>query len=310
MSISRRTFLGSTALAGTVGGAFAADGKVSMPTRILGKTGARVSILAYGCGSSFWQYGTFDQALATLTRALDLGVTYIDTAVAYGDGQSEKIVGALMKTRRKQVWLATKIKDRGYDDVMRMLDQSLKRLNTDQVDLLHIHGLEGPDDLAAVESAHGALKAFYKIRDEKKARFIGITSHKDPAVLKTALERHDFDCTQMSINPALRGTEGESSFESLALPVAVRKNMGIVAMKVFAQARYKAPADQLIRYALSLPVNAATVGMPTGKVLEENTRIAKTFRPMPDSEMKKLGDEFSAAHKASLDLFFSTHVDA
>lgn len=313
MSISRRTFLGTTALAGTVGDislAPAADEKAGMPARILGKTGARVSILAYGCGSSFVQYGTFEEALATLTRALDLGVSYIDTAVAYGDGKSEKIVGALMKTRRKEVWLATKIRERGYDGVMRVLDESLARLETDQVDLLHIHGLEGADDLAAIEAPNGALNAFYRIRDEQKARFIGITSHSDPAVLKTALERHDFDCAQMSINPALRGTERESSFESLALPVALRKNMGVIAMKVFAQARYRAPAVPLMRYALSLPVNTATVGMPTQKVLEENALIAKGFRPMPDSEMKKLADDLGAVHKADLDRFFRQHVDA
>lgn len=301
MSISRRALLGTAVLAGEKGG---------MPTRILGKTGARVSILAYGCGSSFVQYGTFDEALATLTRALDLGVSYIDTAVAYGEGRSEKIVGTLMKTRRKEVWLATKIRNRGYDGVMRVLDESLERLQTDRVDLLHIHGLERSDDLAAIEKPDGALKAFYRIRDEKKARFIGITSHRDPAALKTALERHDFDCVQMSINPALRGADGESSFESLALPVAVRKNMGIVAMKVFAQARYKAPAAQLIRYALSLPLNAAAVGMPNQKDLEENTRIAKAFTPMPDSERKKLAADLSAAHKAGLDRFFRRHVDA
>ena len=306
MSISRRTFLGTTAA--TL--APAQDQTTAMPSRILGRTGARVSILAYGCGASFAEYGAFEQALATLARALDLGISYIDTAAAYGDGQSEKIAGALMKTRRKEVWLATKIRPRGYDEIMRLLDASLARLQTDHVDLLHIHDLQGTDDLAAIEAPHGALKAFYRIRDEKKARFIGITSHKDAAALKTALERHDFDCTQMSLNPALRGAEGEDSFESLALPVAVRKNMGVIAMKVLAQSRYKAPVAQLMRYALSLPVSCAAVGMPAPKVLEEDVGIAKAFRPMPDSEMKRLADSLSAAHKAGLDRFFRRHVDA
>jgi aryl-alcohol dehydrogenase-like predicted oxidoreductase len=313
MSISRRTFLTTTALTGAAGEmalVTADEERAGIPARILGKTGARVSILAYGCGSSFAQYGTFEEALTTLTRALDLGISYIDTAAAYGDGQSEKIAGALMKTRRKDVWLATKIRERGYDEVMRLLDESLARLRTDRVDLLHVHDLKGVDDLAAIESPNGALKAFYRIRDEKKARFIGITSHSDPAVLKTALERHDFDCTQMSLNPALRGARGHNSFESLALPVAVRKKMGVIAMKVFAQARYKAPAAQLMRYALSLPVGSAAIGMPTLKVLEEDVRIAKAFQPMPDSEMRKMAAELSAAHKDSLDRFFRRHEDA
>jgi uncharacterized protein len=305
MSLSRRSFLGSTAIGGA-----AADQKPGLPARVLGRTGARVSILAYGCGSRFSEYGTFDEALATVTRALDLGITYIDTAASYGNGQSEKIVGALMKTRRKEVWLSTKIRERGYDGVLRLFDESLARLQTDQVDLLHIHDLQGLDDLAAIEAPHGALKAFYKIRDEKKARFIGITSHKDPAALKTALERHDFDCTQMSLNPALRGARQENSFESLTLPVAVRKQMGIIAMKVFAQERYKAPASDLVRYALTLPVSSAVVGMPALKVLEEDVRIARAFRPMREAEMQKLADQLSAAHKAGLDDFFSRHVDA
>ena len=179
MNLTRRTFLGTAALE--------AVDQTGMPTRVLGITGAQVSILAYGCGSSFAEYGSFEQALATLSRALDLCISYIDTAVAYGDGQSEKIVGTLMKTRRKEVWLATKIRPRGYDEILRMVDESLRRLQTDQVDLLHIHDLQGAEDLKAIESAPGALKAFYRIRDEKKARFIGITSHTDPAVLKTSL---------------------------------------------------------------------------------------------------------------------------
>ena len=313
MSISRRTFLGTTALGGATGEvpwAAGIDENTGMPTRILGRTGARVSLLAYGCGASFREYGSFDEALATLTRALDLGISYIDTAVAYGDGQSEKIVGALMTTRRKEVWLCTKIRPRGQDEIGRLFEESLTRLRTDQVDLLHIHDLQGYDDLAAIESPQGALKAFYRIRDEKQARFIGITSHKDAAVLKTALERHDFDCVQMSLNPALRGTGGEHSFESLALPVAVRKKMGVIAMKVLAQARFKAPAAQLMHYALSLPVSCGAVGMPTQKVLEEDVRIAKAFRPLRASEMKKLAEDLSAAHKASLERFFRYHVDA
>jgi uncharacterized protein len=303
VSLSRRTFLEAAALAP------AAELKAELPTRVLGRTGARVSILAYGCGSSWSEYGTFDQALATLTQALDLGITYIDTAASYGKGESEKIVGSLMKSRRGNVWLATKIRERNYDQVLSAVDASLARLQTDHVDLLHIHDLQGMDDLAAIEGPNGALKAFYKIRDEKQARFIGITSHKDPAALKAALLRHDFDCTQMSLNPALRGSEGESCFESLALPVAVEKKLGIIAMKVFAQARYKAPPAQLMRYALTLPVAAATIGMPVPKVLKEDVLLARDFRPLPDDEMKRLASTLRVAHGADLDRFFRCHVD-
>lgn len=306
MSISRRTFLGTTVAAATAAEAGAAE---AIPTRPLGGAGVDVSRLAYGCGSSWSQYGGSDEALATLNRALDLGITYIDTAVSYGEGESEKVVGALMPARRDQVFLATKIRKRGYDVVMRLFEESLARLRTDHVDLLHIHDLQSEDDLAAIEAADGSLRAVRRIRDEKMARFIGITSHKDPSALKTAIERHDFDCVQMALNPALKGERGQSSFEALTLPVAVRKKMGVIAMKVFAQARYQHPAEELMRYALSLPVSTASVGMPNVKNLEEDVRLARAFEPMAQSEMNVLAAQLSAAHKASLDCFFRDHVD-
>src|ERR671927_824009 len=112
MSISRRKFLGSTALTGMAAPALIGaevDNKSGMPTRVLGKTGARVSILAFGCGSRFLAYKDEDEALAALNRALDQGITYVDTAYGYGNGKSEERVGKVMATRRKQVWLATKI---------------------------------------------------------------------------------------------------------------------------------------------------------------------------------------------------------
>jgi predicted aldo/keto reductase-like oxidoreductase len=140
-------------------------------------------------------------------------------------------------------------------------------------------------------------------------------------VLKTALERHDFDCTQMALNAARAGQAkgisglGENhphSFQSLALPVANRKKMGVIAMKVFAQdgLQGKAPVDQLIRYSMSLPVTAAVVGMPKLEYIHENIEIAKAFKPLPPSEMKQISDQLAGAHKASLDAFFNDHVDA
>src|SRR5262249_53446542 len=154
--------------------------------------------------------------------------------------------GKLMPARRKEVTLATKIQARKGDDAMRQLELSLKRLQTDRLDVLHIHALRDHKDLEAIEAPDGVLKAFYKVRDQKVARAIGITSHTAPAGLKTALERHDFDATQMALNAALARMANapggmkappmpHGSFEELALPVAVRKTMGIIAMKVFGQ---------------------------------------------------------------------------
>jgi uncharacterized protein len=319
--ISRRRFI-ETAAAGTVAAqtlTAQTDKKTGMPMRTLGKTGAKVSVVAFGCGSRWLAYKEEDKAHEALTKALDLGVTYIDTAFAYGKGQSETWVGKLMPQRRKSVWLATKLDARGYDDAQRLLEGSLKRLQTDHVDLLHIHSLTSEDDLKAIEA--GVLKVVQKAKEQKMARFIGITCHTDPAVLKTALERHDFDCTQMALNAARAGMAkgisgfGEShpnSFESLALPVANRKNMGVIAMKIFAQEQLngKAPVEKLISYSLSLPVSSAVLGMPKLEFIEENIKVAKAFQPMPKNEMMRLSGELAGAHKASIDRFFADHVDA
>ncbi len=235
MALSRRDFLGTAALGAVATPLVSAAG---MPMRTLGRTGAQVSILAFGGGSRFVGYEE-QQGIQVLNRALDLGITYIDTAASYGsNGESQIRIGKVLKARgRKGLWLASKIEPRKYDDFMRTLDVSLKRLQVDYVDLLHIHALLGADDLAAIEARDGAYNALVKARDQKMARFIGITCHADPEILKTALDRHDFDCTQMALNAAMRGQEKgiKSSFETVALPVALKKKMGVTAMKIFAQ---------------------------------------------------------------------------
>jgi len=132
-------------------------------------------------------------------------------------------------------------------------------------------------------------------------------------VLKTALERHDFDCTQMALNAAMRTQVKDStgSFETTALPVALGKKMGVTALKILAQDAIvgQAPAEKLIQYSMSLPVAATVIGMPKPEHLEQNVATAKAFRPMPPAEMKKLSTELSARNKLALERFFSTHRD-
>jgi uncharacterized protein len=141
-----------------------------LPSRTLGRTGARVSILAFGCGSRFLMYKDEESALAILNRAIDLGITYLDTAYSYGDGESETRVGKVVASRRKQVWLATKIPDRTRDEFLRRLEASLKRLRTDYVDLVHIYGLGEDSDLAKIEASDGALKGLMEAREQKMPR--------------------------------------------------------------------------------------------------------------------------------------------
>jgi len=278
----------------------------AMPTRVLGKTGARVSILAFGGGSRFLSYATEDAAVRALTRALDLGITYVDTADNYGDHLSEQRIGIAIEGRRDNLFLATKLTNRDGRQSRRIVEESLRALRVDSVDLLQIHALTDAADLAAVEAAGGPLDEIRKMRDQKMTRFIGITSHCDPAVLKTALDRHDFDCTLMALNAgrmAMKNVEGgvrpdpsiRTSFETVALPVALRKNMGVLAMKAYGQEALvgQAPVEDLLYYSLSLPVAAAVVGMPKLEYIEENVRLAKAFRELSAAEMSEVAARVS-----------------
>jgi predicted aldo/keto reductase-like oxidoreductase len=337
--LSRRAFLGGIGAAAAASGA---AGGQTLPTRPFGATGEKVTILAIGCGNRLWAaYKTEDRGAEALQLAFDLGIRYFDTAQGYGDGTSETWVGQVTKSRRKEVFIASKTSARTYDDVLKRCEGSLKRLQTDHLDVLHIHGLGYEEDLEKIEK-EGAVRALRKLRDEKTVRFIGITSHTDPATLAQALERYDFNCTQMALNAGMQGRSpdgagywktggnsdffGEpiapkpypgSSFEDVALPVAVRKKMGIIAMKITAQEGLigsgpnKASASQLIQYALSLPVSLVTVGMPQLELIRKNTELARNFEPMPKSEMKELSTRLAEANKTALDYHFNhDHHDA
>lgn len=259
-----------------------------LPTRTLGRTGAKVSILAFGCGSRFLMYEDETEALGILNHAIDSGINYLDTAYAYGDGKSESRVGKVMATRRKEVWLATKIPDRTRDEFMRRLEGSLKRLQTDHVDLLHIHGLGRGEDLAKIEAPDGALKGLLEARDQKMARAIGMTSHTSGEVMAQAIQKHDLDCVQMALNASQNGR-----FEELALPAARARNLGVIAMKVTGQeyllksAEGKGDIDSLLRYSISLPVTTAVVGMPHKEMLDHNIEFARTFTAFPESDMER-----------------------
>lgn len=312
---TRREFIEKTALtvasATLLADGAEAAGKVTLPQRTLGRTGVKVPIIAFGCGTRFLMYEKEDEALRALNHVIDSGITYLDTAMDYGKGMSETRVGMVMKTRRKDVWLATKVTPtaRTRDAAMREVEQSLKRLQTDHVDLLHLHSLSTAEDLAKIEAKDGAIHALYQLREQKVARFIGMTSHTDGAVMAKAIEHNDLDCVQMAMNPA-RALQ----FEELALPAAKKKNLGVILMKVTAQEKLigegagKASIEPLIRYALSLPVSTAVIGMPKLQFVDQNIAIVKSFKPMTTGEMDRLRSQISS-QRASLEGFFRRHRD-
>src|SRR5258708_37900362 len=165
MSISRREFLEATAIGGVTAGPLAAakTGKTGLPARVLGKTGARVSILAMGGGSRFLMYRQDDQAVEAVQKALDLGITYIDTADDYSNHLSERRIGMALKGRRNGIFLATKLSNRDGAESFRIVEESLKSLQVDRLDLVHIHSLQTPEDLARIEAKGGVLEQLMKM---------------------------------------------------------------------------------------------------------------------------------------------------
>jgi len=299
-SLSRRNFvktvIGGAALAGLAKldplQALAAKppDPAKMPTRPLGKTGHRVCLFSLGGQSTLETPDKDEQALAIINRAIDLGVNYIDTAAAYGRGVSETYIGQVMKTRRKEVFLATKTNERSYDGSMRLLERSLKQLQTDHLDLWQNHNVRTQNDLDRIFAKDGAIKAMEKARDEKIVRFLGITGHRDPFILKKGIEQYPFDSILMALNAA---DKHNASFIDNLLPTAVEKNMSIVGMKIPARGRIfreggLSTMEQAMRYVLTLPVSTVIVGITTLAELEENVRIAQNFKPCTPEEMRRM----------------------
>jgi len=313
----RRQFLKLAATACTVPGsigALAADNAPSssysvgetLPKRRLGKTGVEVSALALG-GVIGMQLPPTDEhdPVAIAETALNLGVTYFDTAPAYNNGQSETNYGHVLAHRRKEGFLATKTGDRTHDGTLRSIEQSLKRLQTDHVDLIQIHGISATEDLDAWERPTGVLTALRKLRDQKVTRFIGVTGHDSAPRLRAAIDRYDFDTLLTTLNPVSR----RKPFREDLLPAANQKQMGVIAMKVMGggngclvagnplkkvlrpyhdeTAHQVAPAS-LIRYTLSLPLSVAVIGVASVEQLKANARSVRAATPMTLVERREL----------------------
>jgi len=268
----------------------------SMPTRPLGQTGWNASLFSLGGQAILDREGHNEEAVAIISRALDLGVNYVDTAELYGGGRSERNIGQVMKTRRKEVYLATKTIKRDYDGAMRDLEGSLKNLQTDHIDCWQLHTVRSREDEEQVFGANGALKALQRARDEKIVRFLGITGHKQPFVLKRSIERFPFDTILMALNPAdksMPDNENDASFIENLLPVAVEKKMGIIGMKVAAGgAMFRGDGfgsmEQSMNYVLSLPISTVIVGISTLEEVTENASLARRFKQLSPADMERI----------------------
>ncbi|TFG54329.1 MAG: aldo/keto reductase [Gemmatimonadales bacterium] len=260
---------------------FATESPAPMPARPLGRTGHDVKLFSLGGQAALEQAGKRDESVAIINRAIDLGVNYIDTAAAYGRGLSQRYIGDVMATRRHEVFLASKTHDRTYDGSMRLLDESLRLLQTDHLDLWQLHRLGRADEWEQIRGPGGALEALERARREGLVRFLGVTGHYDPAVLMQAISDFEFDTILMALNAA---DPHYLPFTKELLPLANEKDMGVIAMKIPARGRLFREGGlnsmrEAMHWVLSQPVSTVIVGCDTIEQLEENVAIAAEFQP-------------------------------
>jgi hypothetical protein len=258
-------------------------------------------------------------AVPLVTRALDLGINYIDTSARYGgedDRWSERYIGEVMKRRRREVFLASKTHDRTSEGSRKHLDRSLELLQTDHLDLWQIHNLARMEEVEKIFSKGGAMEALVEAREKKIVRFLGVTGHADPDVLVEAMRRFPFDTVLLAVNAADRY---RLPFTEKLLPLAVEKEMGVIGMKIPARGRLlsswtppaagdrfgsKGPGAltmrEAMRYVLTLPVSTVIVGCDSVAQLEENVKIAREFTPLSTAQMAALEERAQPVHRQSL----------
>jgi uncharacterized protein len=286
----RRVFVGAM-LAG-LGTPRAAKPKAGdIPKRVLGRTGEKLTII--GEGGARFHLIPFDEAKAVVRRAYDLGINYFDMARSYAEGRAEDVYGAVIPEFRKDVFLTTKSGQRTRQGAEAELETSLKRLRTDYVDLWQMHGVNTMKDLERTFAPGGAIEAFEAAKKAGKCRFIGYSNCRDPQVHVAMLKHAErFDTALMPLHIADTSFSGDRamSFEQTALPAAIERGVGRLAIKVFGNAfllRTFSPGDCL-RYTLSLPITAAPLGFCTIGQLEDDVRVAQSFRPLGAEEMAAL----------------------
>lgn len=281
-----------------------------LPTRPLGRTGHRVSLVSLGGQAALAQAHCEATAHAIIDRALDLGINYIDTSPRYGrpDRWSERYIGGVMRRRRNEVYLASKTHDRTRDGSLRLLEGSLETLRTDALDAWQLHFVTTMDDVEQIFAPGGAIEALQRARDEKLVRNLGVTGHADPHVLIECLRRFPFDQILLAVNAA---DPHHMSFQSELLPMAHARGIGIIAMKATGRGRLlegwrPTPQDiqdsggvvlpgtlsmkDALDYTLSLPVSTVAVGCDDLAHLEHWVELAKTWQPLDRDQMLALNE--------------------
>ncbi len=261
----------------------------SVPHRPLGKTGALVSCLGVG-GYHLGSIKEEKDSIELVARALDAGINFFDNCWEYHDGVSEERLGLALKGKRDKAFVMTKVctHGRGKDVAMKQLEESLRRLQTDHLDLWQIHEVVYWNDPELVFAPNGVAEALLAAKQQGKVRFVGFTGHKNPAIhLKILAHDFPFDTVQMPLN-ALDATF--RSFQQQVLPEAKKRGLAVLGMKSLGGSGEIAvngavTPEEGLRYAMSLPVATTISGMDSMFVLEQNLRVAKGFQSFAEQEM-------------------------
>ena len=264
----------------------------AIPRRALGRTGAEVSIVGMG-GYHLASAGGRRAAVRLVQEAVDAGITFMDNAWEYHDGQSEELMGEGLAGRRDKVFLMTKVCSHGRSKevALRQLHQSLRRLRTDHLDLWQIHEVVYDNDPDRHFAKGGAVEALEQAKRQGKVRFVGFTGHKDPSIhLRMLAHDFPFDTCQLPLNCF---DARFRSFEQQVLPELLRRGIAPLGMKPICgegdPAKKRAvKATDALRYAMSLPVATTITGIDSPGVLRQNVALARAFRPMSDAQMESL----------------------
>jgi aryl-alcohol dehydrogenase-like predicted oxidoreductase len=260
-----------------------------LPTRPLGRTGHQATILGLGGEGVLRTYDFESNAQAVISAALEAGIRYFESARAYSG--SEAYLGRGLKGHRDQIFLTSKSHGRTAKEALAHLSVTLKNLDTDYLDLWQVHDVRSLAEVEALGAPGGTYEAFRQAKEKGWARFIGVTGHHDPAVLKRALELYDFDTVLLPVNPA---EPQHASFLPLAA-AALARGLGVIGMKVLCRGKLPPMAEdpealawELLAYALSQAVSLVVVGADTPEQVRQLAAAAQNFVPMTPEEQRTL----------------------
>jgi len=322
-TIEPRDFLKRLAIAGLMAsakaGSSAESPKQGIPYRTLGRTGEHVSAIGMG-GFHLAQPGLEEaESIRLIRTAVDRGINFMDNSWDYNEGQSEIRMGKALKDGyRQKVFLMTKLDGRTKQEAAKQIDESLKRLQTNHVDLIQHHEIIRFEDPNRIFARQGAHEAVLEAKKAGKVRYVGFTGHKDPRIhlymLQIAADHgFKFDTVQMPLNVM---DAHFRSFEKLVLPKLVEQGIGVLGMKsmgdgIILKSKTVRPTDCL-HYALNLPTSVVITGIDSMRILEQALEAARTFRPLSEQEVAALlAKTAQTAAKGEYELFkTSEHFDS